>query len=148
MSSLYLPGRGMVDLAAARVAAALAEYDDRLIYHPSSPYTGQPTVFIKMEADNDTDFQIDGNNVLPILAFREPPTPEYALAEIGKRDSVRHGMALLDDLHRNNEAIREEKRKKAAEADEIAAEAYEWFARNNDLTEHKRVYMSGRKARR
>jgi hypothetical protein len=147
MSSLYLPGRGMVDLAAARVATALAQYDERLIYHPSSPQTGQPTVFVKMDADYDTGIQIDGNNVMPVLAFAEPPTVEYALKSIMERDSLRHGLSLLEDIRKNNASIKAEKEYEAKQADEAAAEAYEWYARNTGQTEHKRVYMSGRKAR-
>lgn len=147
MSSLYLPGRGMVDLAAARVAAVLAEYDPRLIYHPSSPQTGQPTVFVKMEADYDTGIQLDGSNVLPVFAFAEPPTAEYALKAVMERDSLRHGLSILEDLRKNNADLKAEKEYEAKQADEAAAEAYEWYARNTGQTSHKRVYMSGRKAR-
>lgn len=150
MSSIYLPGRGMVNLAAARVSAVLSQYDDRLVYHPCSPATGQPTVFIKMGADWEEEgtVSIDGTNVFPILAFAHEPEPEYALQQIIERDSLRNGTKLLDDLHAHNEALKEEKREKAAEADAIAAEAYEWAARQIGTTEHKRVYMTDRRKRK
>lgn len=149
MSSLYLPGRGMVDLAAFRdeaaVHQAVQEYDERLLY-ATNPQTGLPTVFIKMGPwdnpafDNDAGIDIDGERVFPVLSFNGTPPADTVVAELAKRDTIRHGSKLLEELHAHNARVKAQYEAEAAEADGIAAEAYESYLHGQDLLNYKRVF--------
>lgn len=140
MSTLFVPGRGVVDLATMRLDAAVREYDERLTF-ATHPHTGQPTVFIKMEADADTGVQLDGSNVMPVLAFPHgtEPDPEFVKRELYMRDSLRHGLELLDDIRRNNDALRREHQERASEAAGILAEARESYLHDQGQTPYRRV---------
>jgi hypothetical protein len=144
MSTLIVPGRGVVNLAAAAIDRAVREYDERLLF-ATNPQTGQDTVFIKLPRDfeflDDVGVSIAGDKVMPVLAFNphQPlPHPDAVVRELYKRDTVRHGTKLLDDLHRHNEAIRKQYRAAAAEADEALAEAQESYLVHNGQTNYFR----------
>lgn len=144
MSTLIVPGRGVVDLAALAIDRAVREYDERLLF-ATHPHTGQQTVFIKMpadfEAEDDFKVSIDGSTVFPLFALNPHhplPSPEVVVRELFKRDSIRHGAKMLDDLHRHNELVKKPYRDAADEATAILAEGRESYLHGQGRTPYKR----------
>jgi hypothetical protein len=143
MSSLYLPGVGMVNLTAMRVHQAVVEYDERLIFS-QHPENGQWCIFMKMPSDYETAVQIDGNNVLPLLGFRDIPHPEDAVKRLWEADTLRQGEQWLDEMNRRNEKLKKSKAVAADEATEQAAEALEWFNRQAGTHPQARIFVPGK----
>lgn len=148
MSSLYLPGRGMVNLAETQVARAVSEYDEKLMF-AHHPEFGQWLICIKIERDlpEDVGTYLDGQRVYPVLAFSQMPSADEALRQLHRADTMRHGQQMLDDMHAFNERQKEPQRRAAEEADSILAETVESYKRNNGETFHTSVFFNGPKSR-
>jgi len=144
MSSLYIPGRGMVNLASSRVDRAVNEYDERLIF-AQHPENGQWCIMMKMPSDYDgpDGLHLGSDRVIPILGFDDVPNPEDALKRLYKADTLRWGEQLLDDMNRRNEERKKEARRKADEGAYQAAEAMEWFNRKAGTHPQSRVFIKG-----
>ncbi len=133
MSAIWLPGQGVVNLRVTALDRAAREYDERLRVGRNEE-TGDWCVFIQMERGT-----FPPNDLYPIFGMGQNPDnlphPEDLKRKLYETDTVRHGYQMLDRMNRENEALKEQKRKAAREADEIAAEAYEWGLRrmSNDI---------------
>jgi hypothetical protein len=145
MSSLYLPGRGMVNLAATRVDGAVNEYDERLLF-AQHPENGQWCIMIKMPAsyDGPDGLHLGTDRVIPILGFDDIPHPEDALRRLYKADTLRWGEQMLDDMHRRNEARKKELGRAADDATGQTAEAMEWANRVTGTHPQKRIFVPGK----
>lgn len=114
-STIYVPGRGRVNLSAMKVDEAVREYDYRLSFKLNNE-TNQWCIYIS---------QPHGHDELPILGFQGIPHPDDALKRLYHADALRHGEKILDDIDRHNKAISEELDYKAREAVEYTAEVAE-----------------------
>lgn len=118
MSSIYLPGRGMVNLTARKIDKAVREYD-HLLYFRRHPQNNQWTIFRKMEHGADPH---------PVLGFGyDLPTVEFVRRRLYETDSRRHD--IVRRVNENNARIKREQAQKVAEGEAIAAEALEWGRR-------------------
>ena len=146
MTTLFVPGRGSVNLAVARIDRAVREYDERLLF-ARHPQTGQWSVFIKIERDLPEEFGtvVEGQRVYPVLGFphdRDPETLdiEEIKVRLYKADSVRHGKQILADMHAHNERVKEPQRRVASEAAGIAAEVLESYLNDRGVpTKYRRL---------
>lgn len=143
VSTIYLPGRGLVNLAHRRVEKAVHAYDERL-FASTNPHTGFDTIFIKMPPDTPDDFGITlaGQRAFPVLSFPEgfPANEEHVVAKLASADSARFGDKVLRDVHAANEKAREPHRAAAAEADGIVAERVEHARRELGVTPYHISY--------
>lgn len=147
MSSLYVPGRGMVNLAATRVDRAVNEYDERLLF-AQNPENQQWCIMIKLPPDHvaGDGIVLDGTTrVLPILGFQDIPHPEDALKRLYQTDTMRWGEEILNQINRHNDEVKAEKEREASDASGEAAEALEWFRRNEGTHPQARVFVPGDK---
>jgi hypothetical protein len=138
---IWLPGRGVVDLEARRVSAAVEAYDPRLFFgridDPNHPGYGDWVIFVKMP---------HGEPPVPVLGFqREIPTPEEAVQRAHAANTKVHGDQLIDMVERDH-AIQKERQEKA-EAELIAeyVELMESGLRRAGATPQTRVFLNGRK---
>lgn len=115
MPSIYLPGRGSVDIAALAVDRAIKQYDERLFFGRNDE-TGDWCAFIQAP---------HGHPPVPVFGWQEIPHPEDAVKRLYEADTVRHGSSILDRINRDNEAIRKEKRWASSEATGDTAERIE-----------------------
>jgi hypothetical protein len=146
MSSLYVPGRGMVNLSATRVDSAVSEYDERLMF-AQHPENGQWVIMLKMPSDYDgpDGLSLDGTTkVIPILGFDNIPHPDDALKRLYQTDTLRWGEQILDDMNRRNEDRKKQFDAQAAEGSGEAAEAMEWFYRNEGKHPQARIFVPGK----
>jgi hypothetical protein len=145
MSSLYVPGRGMVNLASTRVDSAVSEYDERLTF-AQHPENGQWCIMLKMPADYDgpDGIHLGTDRVIPVLGFNDIPHPEDALKRLYQADSLRWGEQMLDDMNRRNEDRKKELQYKGDQASYEAAEAMEWFNRQQGLHPSPRIFVPGK----
>lgn len=110
-NKIWLPGRGVVDLEARRVSAAVEAYDPRLFFgridQPDHPGYGDWVVFVRMPR---------GQDPIPVLGFQyEIPTPEEAVRRCHAANTKAHGDAILRAVEAD---YREQERiQKAAEAE-------------------------------
>lgn len=125
MSTIYVPGRGAVDLDCRRVDAAVNEYDERL-FAARNPRNGLYTVFVKMSPFTDwlTDdgLDVDGQRCLPVMAFPEGfPETHEVLRRLHETDALRRGTEILDEINKKNAQLAEPSRRAASEhAGELA----------------------------
>lgn len=144
--SIYLPGAGMVNLAARRVVQAVRDYDERLLFGRNEE-TGLWTVFIKMDTAYPGDtMEIGGYKVLPILAFQgsDPPHPDDVTKALWERDALRRGEEILDDINRRNKDIQNRYEQAASDGAGIAAEAFEWGFRKQGAHPSPRIFVPGK----
>lgn len=142
-ATIYLPGRGVVDLAANRVDRAVNEYDERLSF-ARNEQTGDWCVFIKMERG------WDGPDAgLPVIGFgREIPHPEDALKRLHNADSVRRGSEILDSINRHNEDIDKQLDYASSQGAGHYVEALESYGVHNGITRHRRSLSKATESRR
>lgn len=134
MSAIYLPGRGMVDLAARAVDRAVNEYDERL-FASKSPVSGLDTVFIKMPADSDLGVEIEGTRAYPLLSFPDGfPEPHFVVERLYNADGKRQGDRVLRELRAHNEKIKAEHRYRADQASGELAEVIASYQHSQGLT--------------
>lgn len=156
MSSLYLPGLGMVNLAARRLHQAVSEYDERLLF-TQNPDTGQWTVFYKIDRDAPDDFgtMIAGERVYPVLAFDRDPeqlAPHAVIDRLQKADAVRRGEKVLDEIHDANYRAGQAARDAADTGTGLLVEALESYKRNKGETSYltsyrpRKSFQSGRRS--
>lgn len=130
--AIWLPRVGVTNLQARRVHTAVNEYDENLLF-AVHPETNQWCVFRKIPNDTATvdgfGTEVAGQRVIPILGFTDIPHPEDALKRIYSADAVRRGEEILDQMNRENEALKEPARKAAQDGAGILAEGMEWAFR-------------------
>lgn len=118
MSSIYLPGRGMVNLTARRIDKAVNEYDERLFFR-LNPQTGDWCVYRKQE---------HGKEPIAVLGFgRDIPHPNDVIARLRQTDSYRRD--LVRQINEHNDRRKKELQDAVDEGQEAMAEALEWGTR-------------------
>lgn len=142
-ATIYLPGRGVVDLEANRVDRAVHEYDERLSFARNEE-TGDYCIFIKMERG------WDGPDAgLPVLGFgKQIPHPEDALKRLYQADSLRRGNEILDDINRTNDDVHKQLDAAAHEGAGHYVEALESYMVHNGQTRHLRSLSKSVESRR
>lgn len=128
-STIFVPGRGAMDLSCRKVDLAVNEYDERL-FAARSPVTGVDTVFIKMPRVTDWMTQdgvdIDGTRCMPVLGFPAGfPDPSEVTQRLYEIDATRHGTEILRFMNTANEKLKEPARREASERSGIVAEVSE-----------------------
>ena len=114
-STIYIPGRGRVNLSAMKVDEAVREYDARLSFKMNNE-THQWCIYISMP---------HGHSEVPVLGFPDIPHPDDALKRLYRADALRHGEKILDDIDRNNKAIKDKLEYASSEASGQVAEVAE-----------------------
>lgn len=124
---LWIPGEGEVDMRIVGCQRVCREYDDRLVL-ARHELTGDWVVFIK----------ISRSNMYPVIGIgRELCDPEELSQRLWKSDTKRHGDKLLHQINESNEHIRRESRRRADDAAEATAEAFEWGFRQEGVLAKK-----------
>lgn len=129
---IYVPGKGLVDASMNRVDTAVNEYDERLFFAQNGE-TGQYCIFLKMP---------HGEDPLPVLGFDTIPHPEDALKRLYYADTMRHGEKILDDINKNNAAIKKPFEDAAEDAGGQVAEGLEWAHRKLGTHPTTRIHVS------
>lgn len=143
MSTIFVPGRGAMDLECRHADRVVNEYDERL-FAAVHPHTNVPSVFIKMSPFTDwlrDDFglEIAGQRCMPILGFPEGfPPREQIIERLVKIDAKRRGTKILDEINRNNDAIKREAAYIQEQAAGVVAEVQESFEHRQGMTRHSR----------
>jgi hypothetical protein len=133
-AKMWLPG-GFERREIEAVRKAVAAYDSNLDF-AKNENTGQWCVFLKhgtMAGASRGD--------LPVLGFRDMPTPDQAVKKLYQSDAARHGKELLDDINRHNDDIHAGYAERTKNAEGELAEAFEWGMRTSNITPHKKVYI-------
>lgn len=114
MSSIYLPGQGLVDIDVARAHAASQEYDRRCSFkrHPES---GQWCNFMQMPRGFDPP-------EVPVKGWDHIPTPDEVKKFLSESDAEKHGDKLRQNLNARNEKRKGESRYAQEQKDGEAAE--------------------------
>lgn len=131
MSSIWLPGAGLVDFSIRRVDAAVQEYDEHLRFGRNEE-TGQWCIYRLMGSAAPP---------LPILGFNDIPHPDDALKRLYQSDALRHGERILDEMNRDNEALKQPFEDAANEGAGIAADALEWGTRKAKGAEAHKIIV-------
>ena len=99
-----------------KVEKALYEYDDKLVLTRHF-YTNDWVVCITL----------DNGNLYPVIGLGQSLPDPIAMREmLQKADTRRKGNRMLEEINKNNEAIRQKYRDKADQGAGQAAEALEW----------------------
>lgn len=146
MSTIYLPGRGVVNLTHRAVDEAVHAYDERL-FAATHPHTGNDTIFVKMPPHFEDGIDIGGQRCLPILAFPEGfPHTDDVLKRIYQADAVRRGDEILREIHRHNDRIKAEKEYESSErAGELAEVIASYRHRNGETPYHTSMRKAPRR---
>ena len=133
MTSLYIPGRGSMDIKAWRVDAAVKDYDERLMFAKNEE-TGDWCIFIKMPTPAAP---------YPVLGFGDNiPTVDEARQRLRSTDTMRSGEAIYRDMVRSQEKYRANLKSKTDEAAEEAAEPIEFLMRKEGKSPITKVFYS------
>lgn len=130
MSTIYLPGRGVVDLATRRIDAAVRGYDERL-FAGRHPHNGLDTIFIKMPPGtavfvSGDGLDIGGQRCQALMAFPQGfPETHEVLEKLAKSDATRRGTQILDEMNQANYRLQEPARRAAEEMAGLSAEVAE-----------------------
>lgn len=124
---LWIPGEGEVDLRIVACQRVCREYDERLVL-ARHELTGDWVVFIKLGREQ----------MYPVIGIgRELCDPEELSQRLWKADARRHGDKVLRDINEHNDRIRRDSRRRAIDADEGIAEAFEWGFRQEGVLPKK-----------
>ena len=139
-NKIWLPGRGVVDLEARRVSAAVEAYDPRLFFgrieEENHPGYGDWVVFVRMP---------HGEPPVPVLGFQyEIPTPEEAVRRCHAANTKAHGEAILRAVEEDYAKAQAARQYEADQLNEELAELLE-SGMHRQGAGARRVYMSGRK---
>jgi hypothetical protein len=124
------------DRAASAASQAAKEYDARLGFGRNEE-TGQWVVFIRQGETEETR-----GGDLPILGFDTIPSPDNVKKRLYESDAVRRGSEILDQINRHNQEINRQFEDAAEEATWGAAEAMEWFNRQEGTHPNPRIFVS------
>lgn len=87
-----------------------------------------------------------GHDPVPVIGLGQHlPEPEALVERIKAADSRLHGDAMLRRMNDENEALQKEQARASEEAAGIAAEAYEWAARDIKGYSGRTANVKGRK---
>jgi hypothetical protein len=122
MSSLFIPGRGSMDIRALKVENAVRAYDERLMFAKNEE-TGDWCVFIRMPRPEQP---------YPVCGFgREIPEVEDVMFRIRRADTMRNGEAVYRDVVKSQEKYRAELKYKGDQATDESVEVVEHFMRKH-----------------
>lgn len=141
-NKIWLPGRGVVDLEARRVSAAVEAYDPRLFFgrieEPGHPGYGDWVVFVKMP---------HGQDPIPVLGFQyQIPTPEEAVRRCHAANTKAQGEAIIELVEKD---YREQKRLQEAAEAELQGEYVELMEsgiRRMGAHPNPRIFVPGEKS--
>lgn len=136
-TNIWLPGRGMTDMAERRVDAVVKEYDETLSFGRNMD-TGQYCVFLNRR----------GADPLPVLGFNAVPHPEDVLKALYHTDAQRRGEEILDEMNAENELARKADDDAAEEGMGQAAEGFEWLMRTQGQTPYQKSFDISHKTKR
>lgn len=137
---IWLPGVGNTDLSVMKVDKAVREYDERLRFGRNE-LTGDYCIFIKMPRNYIGGVPSPEGPLYPVIGFgKEIPEAGYAIHRLRKADTMRHGEAILREMNKHNESVTADIDKAADDAVGIAAEAIEWFNRDQAKTRYTKIY--------
>lgn len=134
---IWLPGRGVTDLAERRADAFVQEYDENLRFGRNED-TGQYCVFRIVR----------GEAPLPILGFNEVPSNDFLARRLYQTDALRRGEEILDEMNKHNKALEDRGLAQAEEAEWIAAEGFEFLMHDQAQTPYRRIYTGNVKKNR
>src|SRR6478609_1309476 len=104
MSSIYLPGRGMVSLRVTALDRAAREFDERLRVGKNEE-TGDWCVFIQMARGT-----FPPHDLYPLYGMgpneHALPEPHELKKKLYETDTVRHGDELRQRMNRENEELK------------------------------------------
>lgn len=122
-TTILVPGRGLFNVDAARVDAAVREYDERLSFG-FNPANEDWCVYIKLPRGfENAPYYIENEPVWIVLGFQHRiPSPDEAIKRLYETDALKHGSALLDKMNAENERL---KKKQAEEFEAQMDEATE-----------------------
>lgn len=124
---LWIPGAGEVDIKIVACQRVCREFDDRLEL-ARHELTGDWVVFIKL----------DRGNLYPVIGIgRELCSPEELRERLWKADARRHGDKVLREINEHNARIQRASRRRADDAAEATAEAFEWGFRQEGVLPRK-----------
>ena len=143
---IEVPGRGLVNLDAARVDAAVREYDERLRFG-YNPTNDDWCVYIQYPRDFEgAPYLIDGTPVMPVLGFgKEIPSVGYAMNRLNETDQWKHGKRTMEKMEREHEALKKARQVEQDELTQEAAERVEHAMRYYGESPVTRIYLSGNK---
>jgi hypothetical protein len=122
MSTLFVPGRGVMDFDAYRIDRAVNEYDERLMFAKNEG-SGDWCVFVRMPG-NEPPY--------PVCGFGyELPMLDDVMLRIHNADTMRNGDAIYNDMLKSQEKYRADLTYKSDQAGEESAEVVEHFLRKN-----------------
>lgn len=117
---------------------ALNEYDERLRFGRNER-NGDWCVFLIMR----------GEQPVPVLGFQDKiPSVEEMMTRLKAADTKRHGDAILVEMERHNNELRERQRQRVHEAEWELAEVMESFLHGQDKTPYKRIFNRAVESRR
>lgn len=129
---IEVPGRGMVEVAAMRVDAAVQEYDSRLRFG-FNPTNSDWVVYIQYPRDFEgAPYMIDGTPVMPVLGVgKDIPAPHTVVSRLQEMD----GWKRQADFHKqhvaNFERAKKEREDRKYEESQEVAERIEHVMRAN-----------------
>lgn len=122
MASLYIPGRGSMDIRAWKVDQAVNAYDERLMFAKNEE-TGDWCVFVRMPSPNAP---------YPVCGFGyDIPEVEDVMFRIRKADTMRNGDIIYNDMIRSQEKYRADLKYKGDQATGESVEVVEHFMRKH-----------------
>lgn len=122
MASLYIPGRGSMDIRAWKVDQAVNAYDARLMFAKNEE-TGDWCVFVRMPSPNPP---------YPVCGFGyDIPEVEDVMFRIRKADTMRNGDVIYNDMIRSQEKYRADLKYKGDQATGESVEVVEHFMRKH-----------------
>lgn len=134
MSSLFIPGRGSMDIRALKVENAVRAYDDRLMFAKNEE-TGDWCVFIRMPRPEKP---------YPVCGFgREIPEVDDVMVRIRRADTMRNGEAIYRDVVKSQEQHREALKYKGDQATDESVEVVEHFMRKHGKSPIIKVLPKG-----
>lgn len=130
---IFLP-QSYNDRAGFRVAMALRQYDERLVFGRNED-TGQWCIFTLMPREAEAQ---GIPRHWPVIGYDEIPEPDKALHDIRNADLMRNGDRIRSELEREARRSAQAREDAASAGSEIAAEAAESFMHRIGKTPYHR----------
>jgi hypothetical protein len=139
-AQIFIPGKGMIDLAVVRVDRAVREYDERLFFDLNSA-NGQYAVFIRMP---------HGKPPHPVMGYGfEVPEPHEVIKKLYQNDGLRFGEEILDQAYREMKQEQAEKNAVSKAVAEETAEVMEsYHHRQGHFTKYHRSTSKAKESKR
>lgn len=147
---IEVPGRGMVEVAAMRVDAAVREYDERLRFG-FNPTNGDWVVYIQYPRDFEgAPYVIDGTPVMPVLGVGpEIPAPHTVVDRLQKMDAWKRQADFHKQHMENYERAKKAREEREYEENQEVAERVEHALRAEGVdTGVTKIYFGSKRRTR